>query len=75
MAKLLEYQGKEIFRRFGIPTPRGLVVRSVAEVFRALHEEWKAERAQGKREPVRSAEVQVVDHLGDIGEAARQVFS
>ncbi len=31
MARLLEHQGKELFRRYQIPTPDGRVVRSVAE--------------------------------------------
>jgi succinyl-CoA synthetase beta subunit len=33
--KIHEYQGKEIFRRFGIPTPRGIPAFSVAEAVRA----------------------------------------
>ncbi len=36
MVKLLEYQGKEILRKVGIPTPRGTVVKSVDEVEKAL---------------------------------------
>jgi len=31
MAKLLEYQGKDILRRFGIPTPSGQIVHNVDE--------------------------------------------
>jgi succinyl-CoA synthetase beta subunit len=38
VAKVLEYQGKEIFRRFKIPTPAGRVVRSVAEAVAAAGE-------------------------------------
>jgi len=30
--KLMEYQGKELFRRVGIPTPRGVFARTAAEV-------------------------------------------
>ncbi len=38
MARLLEYQGKEIFRRFKIPTPDGRAVRSIAEAQEAARE-------------------------------------
>ncbi|MCI4347384.1 MAG: ADP-forming succinate--CoA ligase subunit beta [Thermoplasmata archaeon] len=31
MVKLAEWRGKEIFRRYGIPIPRGVVIRTVAE--------------------------------------------
>ena len=31
MARLLEYQAKQILRRFGIPTPDGQVVRTLSE--------------------------------------------
>ena len=30
--KLMEYQGKDLFRRAGIPTPRGVFARTPAEV-------------------------------------------
>ena len=33
--KIHEYQGKEIFRRFGVPTPRGMPAFSVDEAVRA----------------------------------------
>jgi len=33
--KIHEYQGKEIFRRFGLPTPRGIPVFSVDEAVKA----------------------------------------
>ena len=33
--KIHEYQGKEIFRKFGVPTPRGIPVFSVDEAVRA----------------------------------------
>ncbi|TMH61554.1 MAG: succinate--CoA ligase subunit beta, partial [Betaproteobacteria bacterium] len=33
--KIHEYQGKEIFRRFGLPTPRGIPAFSVDEAVRA----------------------------------------
>src|SRR2546430_8187765 len=33
--KIHEYQGKEIFRRFGIPTPRGIPAFSVDEAVKA----------------------------------------
>jgi len=31
MVKLAEWRGKEVFRRYGVPLPRGAVARSVAE--------------------------------------------
>jgi len=36
--KLFEYEGKEFFRRYGIPVPRGIVARSVEDVARAVEE-------------------------------------
>ena len=33
--KIHEYQGKEIFRRFGLPTPRGIACFSVEEAVEA----------------------------------------
>ncbi len=36
MVKLLEWQGKEIFRNYGIPLPKGAVVRSGNDVEKAL---------------------------------------
>jgi succinyl-CoA synthetase beta subunit len=33
--KIHEYQGKEIFRRFGMPTPRGIPAFSIAEAVKA----------------------------------------
>ncbi|MFI5414597.1 MAG: ATP-grasp domain-containing protein, partial [Candidatus Lutacidiplasmatales archaeon] len=36
MVKLAEWRGKEIFRKYGVPLPRGQVVRSPAEVAGAL---------------------------------------
>ena len=36
MVKLAEWRGKEIFRKYGVPLPRGVVVRSVGEVASAL---------------------------------------
>ncbi len=36
MVKLLEWQGKEIFRRYNIPLPKGGVARSVGDVSRLL---------------------------------------
>ena len=31
--KIHEYQGKEIFRKYGVPTPRGYPAMSVDEAF------------------------------------------
>ena len=36
--KIHEYQGKEIFRRFGVPTPRGVPAFSVDEAVRAAQQ-------------------------------------
>jgi succinyl-CoA synthetase beta subunit len=36
MVKLAEWRGKEVFRRYGIPLPRGTVVRTAAEARRAV---------------------------------------
>ena len=36
--KIHEYQGKEIFRKFGVPTPRGVAAFSVDEAVRAAGE-------------------------------------
>ena len=36
MVKLAEWRGKEIFRKYGVPLPRGAVVRSPSEVGPAL---------------------------------------
>src|SRR6266540_7234777 len=36
--KIHEYQGKELLRRFGVPVPRGLVVRSLDEAYHAAKE-------------------------------------
>ena len=33
--KIHEYQGKEIFRKFGLPTPRGIACFSVEEAVEA----------------------------------------
>ena len=33
--KIHEYQGKEIFRRFGVPTPRGIPAFTVDEAVKA----------------------------------------
>src|SRR4029077_8651738 len=35
VVKIHEYQGKEIFRRFGLPTPRGIPAFSVDEAVKA----------------------------------------
>lgn len=36
MVKLAEWRGKEIFRRYGIPIPRGVVIRTAAEADAAV---------------------------------------
>ncbi|MCI0569676.1 MAG: ADP-forming succinate--CoA ligase subunit beta [Myxococcaceae bacterium] len=36
--KIHEYQGKEIFRKYGVPTPRGIVVHSAEEAEKAARE-------------------------------------
>lgn len=54
MTRLLEYQAKQILRRFGIPTPNGQVARSMEEAKRAATEIGypvmvKAQVRSGKR--------------------------
>jgi len=39
--KIHEYQGKEIFRRFGLPTPRGIPAFSVDEAVKAVDDEFR----------------------------------
>src|SRR5580693_5654570 len=36
MVKLAEWQGKEIFRKYGVALPKGVVVRSPTDVARSL---------------------------------------
>jgi succinyl-CoA synthetase beta subunit len=36
--KIHEYQGKEILRQFGVPTPRGIACFSVAEAVAAAQQ-------------------------------------
>ena len=36
--KIHEYQGKELLRKFGVPVPRGIVVRSADEAYQAAKE-------------------------------------
>ena len=36
--KIHEYQGKELLRKFGVPVPRGIVVHSADEAYRAAKE-------------------------------------
>ncbi len=42
MAKLTEYQGKELFRKHGIATPRGIIARSPQEARQGAREIGKA---------------------------------
>src|SRR5687767_4559238 len=36
--KLYEYQGRQVFERLGIPTPKGVVVGSMEELEKVRHE-------------------------------------
>ena len=36
--KIHEYQGKELLKKFGVPVPRGIVARSVDEVYQAARD-------------------------------------
>ena len=47
--KIHEYQGKEIFRKFGVPTPRGIPAFSVDEAAKAVMQFSEHGRAQIKR--------------------------
>lgn len=78
MAKLFEYQGKEIFRRFRIPTPSGRVVRNVAEAQDAARGIGypvvvKAQVYSGKRG--KAGGVRVVSDETELTTAASEMLS
>lgn len=78
MAKLLEYQGKEILRRFKIPTPRGKVVRSPEEARAAGGDIGyplvvKAQVHAGKRG--KSGGIRIVDDDGELLKAVSAMLS
>jgi len=78
LARLLEYQGKDIFRRFKIPTPKGKVVRSVEEAQVAASEIGyplvvKAQVYAGKRG--KSGGIRVVNDENDLRSAVASMLS
>ncbi|HEC35894.1 MAG TPA: hypothetical protein ENI39_05100 [Anaerolineae bacterium] len=78
MARLLEYQGKEIFRRFRIPTPIGQVVRNVIEAQDAARGIGypvviKAQVYSGKRG--KAGGVRIVGDETELATAASEMLS
>ena len=78
MAKLLEYQGKEILQRFGISTPRGRVVRTASEAQSAADEigypvVLKAQIYSGKRGKANG--IRIVHDRQDLTVEAAEMLS
>jgi len=78
MAKLLEYQGKEILQRFGISTPRGRVVRSVSEAQVAADEigypvVLKVQIYSGKRNKAHG--IRIVQNRQDLTAEAAEMLA
>jgi len=76
--KIHEYQGKEIFRRYGVPTPRGVPAFSVEEAVRAAGELggklWvvKAQIHAGGRG--KGGGVKVAKSRDEVKARAKQIF-
>jgi succinyl-CoA synthetase beta subunit len=76
--KIHEYQGKEIFRKYGVPTPRGVAAFSVEEAVRAAGElggkVWvvKAQIHAGGRG--KGGGVKVAKSSTDVGKLAKQIL-
>ncbi len=76
--KIHEYQGKEILRQFGVPTPRGMACFTVEEAVSAAHElggtVWvvKAQIHAGGRG--KGGGVKVAHSLEDVRAAAEQIL-
>lgn len=75
--KLHEYQGKELFRQYGIPTPPGEVVRKAVDAVRAASimgtpVVLKAQVHVGGRG--KAGGVKVVQKVTDVEPVARQIF-
>ena len=47
--KIHEYQGKEIFRKFGLPTPRGIPAFTVDEAVAAARVARRQRRGSSRR--------------------------
>ncbi len=78
MAKLYEYEGKDIFRANNIPVPRGLVVKNVADVLKAAEEvgypvALKAQIYSGKRG--KSGGIQFAHNSKDASAFAENIFN
>jgi succinyl-CoA synthetase beta subunit len=78
LARLLEHQGKDIFRRFKIPTPEGKVVRRLEEA-RAVADEIgyplvvKAQVYAGRRG--KSGGIRIVDDDNELLSAVSEMLS
>jgi succinyl-CoA synthetase beta subunit len=76
--KIHEYQGKEIFRRFDVPTPRGIPAFSVDEAVRAAEtlggKVWvvKAQIHAGGRG--KGGGVKVAKSIGEVRELAQKIL-
>src|SRR3954468_21957651 len=76
--KIHEYQGKEIFRKFGVPTPRGFPAFSVDEAVDAAKKlgggVWvvKAQIHAGGRG--KGGGVQLARSMDDVREKAKQIL-
>src|SRR4249920_2759995 len=76
--KIHEYQGKEIFRKFGLPTPRGIACFSVDEAVEAAKRlggsVWvvKAQIRAGGRG--KGGGVKVAKSLDEVREKAKQIL-
>jgi len=76
--KIHEYQGKEIFRKYGMPTPRGLPAFSVDEAVRAAKQlggaVWvvKAQIHAGGRG--KGGGVKVAKSLDEVRQRANEIF-
>ena len=76
--KIHEYQGKEIFRRFGMPTPRGIPAFSVDEAVRAAEtlggKVWvvKAQIHAGGRG--KGGGVKVAKSIGEVRDLAGKIL-
>src|SRR6185436_19876041 len=76
--KIHEYQGKEIFRQFGLPTPRGIACFSVDEAVAAARklggQVWvvKAQIHAGGRG--KGGGVKVARSIDDVREKAKQIL-
>ncbi len=58
--KIHEYQGKEILREFGVPTPRGMACFSVDEAVAAAQQLGRKSRGWSKRRSTRVAVAKAV---------------